>query len=410
MATALANAPATAEFRATREPSPTAASCNIAMRYRFGPGARHFDLGAAGFKKPAQFAKPLRSRGIIGCTLRKEPIMRAKQALSILSLALTVAAAAPAFAKDAADQKSLPTELIDALHAVFGKQTDTRAVHAKGIVLEGKFTPSAEAAALSKAPHLQAGATVPITVRFSDFAGVPAIPDTDPNASPRGMAVKFHLPDGSNSDLVMHSYNGFPTATADEFRELLIALAASGKDAPKPTPLEQFFETHPIAKTFLTAEKPAPVSFASLPYFGVNSFKFTNAKGDSTFVRYQMEPEGDAQYLTKEQLAAAGPNYLVDEIRKRVGDGPVRMKLQVQVAEPGDKIEDPSIAWPGSRKTVLGVVEIDKVDSDSDAAQRALLFIENAVPAGIEPADPMITARSEAYPVSFARRHAAAPQ
>ena len=102
----------------------------------------------------------------------------------------------------------------------------------------------------------------------------------------------------------------------------------------------------------MTAEKLAPVSFASLPYFGVNSFKFTNAKGDSTLVRYQMEPEGDAQYLTKEQLAAAGPNYIVDEIRKRVGDGPVRMKLQVQVAEPGDKIEDPSIAWPGSRKTV----------------------------------------------------------
>jgi hypothetical protein len=88
------------------------------------------------------------------------------------------------------------------------------------------------------------------------------------------------------------------------------------------------------------------VSFASLPYFGVNSFKFTNAKGDSTFVRYQMKPEGDAQYLTKEQFAAAGPNYLVDEIRKRVGDGLVRMKLQVQVGEAGDKIEDPSIAWP----------------------------------------------------------------
>ena len=69
------------------------------------------------------------------------------------------------------------------------------------------------------------------------------------------------------------------------------------------------------------------------------------------------------QYLTKEQLAAAGPNYLAEEIRKRVGDGPVRMKLRVQVAEPGDKIDDPSIAWPDTRKTVeLGVLEIDKVD------------------------------------------------
>jgi catalase len=308
------------------------------------------------------------------------------------------------------NQKSTPAELVDALNGVFGKQTDNRAVHAKGVVLEGKFTPSPSAATISKAPHLQQTA-VPVTVRFSDFAGVPTIPDTDANASPRGMAVKFKLPDGSDTDLVMHSYNGFPTATADEFRQLLIALAASGPNAPKPIPLEKFFETHPIAKTFLTAEKPAPVSYATLLYFGVNSFKFTNAKGDSTIVRYQMEPVGDAQYLTKKQLAAAGPNYLVDEIRERVADGPVRMKLQVQVAEAGDKIEDPSIAWPDSRKTVeLGVIEIDKVDPDSDAAQRALLFIENKVPAGIEPADPMITARSEAYPVSFARRHATAAQ
>src|SRR6185436_20592158 len=186
----------------------------------------------------------------------------------------------------------------------------------KGIVLEGKFTPSAEAASLSKAPHLQAGPTVPVTIRFSDFAGVPTIPDTDPNASPRGLAVKFHLPDGTDTDLVTHSYNGFPTATAEEFRDLLLALAASGPDAPKPTPLEKFFETHPIAKTFLTAEKPAPVSFGTLPYFGVNTFKFTNAKGDETFVRYSVQPETGGQYLTKEQLAAAGPNYLAEEIRK----------------------------------------------------------------------------------------------
>jgi catalase len=45
--------------------------------------------------------------------------------------------------------------LVDALNAVFGKQTDNRAAYAKGVVLEGKFTPSPDAASLSKAPHLQ---------------------------------------------------------------------------------------------------------------------------------------------------------------------------------------------------------------------------------------------------------------
>jgi len=315
---------------------------------------------------------------------------------------------ASAFAQN--DSKVTPAQLVDALNAVFGKQTDNRAVHAKGVVLEGKFTPSPEAASLSKAPNLQSKA-VSVTFRFSDFAGVPKIPDTDPNASPRGMAVKFHLPDGTDTDLVTHSYNGFPTATAAEFRDLLLAIAASGPDAPKPTPLEKFFETHPIAKTFLMSEKPAPVSFGTLPYFGVNTFKFTNAKGDVTYVRYQLQPAGGAQYLTKDKLAAAGPNYLIEEIKKRVGDGPVKFKYIAQIAEQGGKLDDPSIAWPDDRKTVeLGVIEIDKAVADSDAAQRALLFIENAVPPGIEPEDPMINIRSQAYAISFARRHASAAQ
>jgi catalase len=340
---------------------------------------------------------------------KRESLMKATMLVRALPLALLLLPSI-AFAANDSDEPFAPAQLVDALNAVFGKQTDNRAVHAKGVVLEGKFTPSAEAASLSKAPHLQS-TPVPVTVRFSDFAGVPTIPDTDPNASPRGMAVKFHLPDGSDTDLVVHSYNGFPTATAEEFRDLLRAIATSGPDAPKPTPLEKFFETHPIAKTFLTAEKPAPVSFGTLPYFGVNTFKFTNAKGEDTYVRYRLEPEVGAQYLTKDQLAAAGPNYLMEEIRKRVGEGPVRFKYIAQIAEKGDNLDDPSVAWPDDRKTVdLGVIEIDKAVADSDAAQRALLFIENAVPAGIAPEDPMINIRSQVYAISFARRHASAGQ
>jgi catalase len=80
--------------------------------------------------------------------------------------------------------------------------------------------------------------------------------------------------------------------------------------------------------------------------------------------------------------------------------------LLAQVAEKGDKIEDPSIAWPDSRKTVeLGTLEVSKAVADSATAEKALLFIENNLPDGIAPADPMIDARSAAYPVSFARRH-----
>ena len=171
-------------------------------------------------------------------------------------------------------RKAAPEQLVDGLRSVFGKH-HARAVHAKGILLEGSFTPTAEAKSLSKA-SLFAGGTIPATVRFSDFTGIPDISDATGDANPRGLALKFKLPDGSDTDIVTHSFNGFPVPTAEEFVTLLQAIATSGPDAAKPTALDKYFETHPVAKKFLTTQKAVPESYASITYFGVNSFAFTS--------------------------------------------------------------------------------------------------------------------------------------
>ena len=101
-----------------------------------------------------------------------------------------------------------PETFVDALNSAFGKQTTQRSAHAKGVVLLGKFVPSAEAASVSKALHFKH--EVPVTVRFSANSGISKIADADPRAAPRGLAIRFRLPDGSDTDLVTHSYNGFP--------------------------------------------------------------------------------------------------------------------------------------------------------------------------------------------------------
>jgi catalase len=302
-------------------------------------------------------------------------------------------------------QRSTPEQLVDGLNGVFGKQpAGVRAVHAKGVGLKGTFRPSESASSVSKAPHLQK-TSVPITVRFSDFAGIPTIPDTDGAATPRGMAIRFHLPDGSETDIVAHSFNGFPVPTVDEFRVFVSALAAGGPGAAKPTPLDVYLAAHPVAKTFLESQIPPPVSFGTVSYFGVNTFKFTSANGNITFGRYQLRPEAGDQSLPKGEVAKADPNYLSKEIRERVAKGPVEFKLVLEVAEPGDKLDDPSIAWPPARKKVeLGTIEITEAVTDNAAAERQLLFNPAAVPAGIEAEDPMIKARSEAYLVSYRRR------
>jgi catalase len=300
---------------------------------------------------------------------------------------------------------SIAEQLIDAQNVIFGKQKPgARAVHAKGIVLRGTFKSSGQASSLTKAPHLQ-GADVPITVRYSNFPGLFTVADADGLSSPRGMATRFHLPDGAETDVIGHSFNGFPAPNVEKFRELLIAIGASGPSAAKPTPLEVYLRDHPIAKAFLESQIPPPLSYATVSYFGVNAFKFTNAQGSTTFGRYQLRPEAGDKSLPKEELGKAAPDYLSQEIRERIARGTVRFKLLLEVAQAGDDVENPSVAWPQSRNKVeLGSIEITSVVADSAAAEGQLLFNPANLPSGIEVADPMIAVRSAAYKVSYDRR------
>ena len=298
-----------------------------------------------------------------------------------------------------------PKQMVEALHETFGKHPNARAVHAKGIILEGTFKPSPEAKKITIAKHFQ-NQISKITVRFSDFTGIPTIPDTVGLSNPRGLAIKFHLPDNSTSDIISHSYNGFPVATTDDFVKLLHAVATSGNEAKHPNNLENFFQSHPIAKIFLTSQKPASTSYSTLNYYGVNSFKFTNEKGISKYIRYQFIPVSGEHFLSTEELKNSSPNYLSEEIINRIKSNTlVKFKLYAQIAEQGDEIKNPSIAWSDKNKLIyLGLISINKVSDNSIEADKNVSFVPNNIPAGIEIADPMLQDRSKAYPISVKER------
>ena len=248
-------------------------------------------------------------------------------------------------------------------------------------------------------------APVPIIVRFSNFTGIPDIPDTNFNASPRGLAIKFLMPDGSSLDIVCHSFNGFPVATSNEFSAFLQAIARS-RPVAKPTELDRFLDAHPIAKTFLTTQKPPPQSWATASYYGVD------AASRSQMTRQRRAMCGTALsrrpafiFLSDDELKGRSPDYLADEIRKRVSTAPIRFEWFAQEAGAGDKIDDPSIAWPEGRPLVhLGTITIDKAAPDTPAADKSLSFLPGTLPLGIGIADPMLAIRNAAYPVSFHER------
>lgn len=304
---------------------------------------------------------------------------------------------------------STPAQMVDALHTAFGDH-HVRAVHAKGVMAVGLFVPSAEASTLSKALLFRVK-SAPVLLRFSDFTGIPDIPDTVGDSSPRGLALKFTLPGGPTADVVSHSFNGFPTATSAEFRELLLAIPVSGPDAPKPTSLDRFLGSHPIAKTFLTTQKRPSVSYATLEYFGVNAFSFTARDRKTIHVRYRFVPVTGEAILTADELAKVGPNYLGEELPKRLANRPITYKWVAQIAEAGDVIEDPSVAWPETRRLIeLGTIRITGMAPNGAALDRATMFNPLNVPDGIAAADPMLTIRKAAYPISFEHRQTTGKQ
>src|SRR5215467_13270288 len=197
---------------------------------------------------------------------------------------------------------ALAEQLLEAFDATSGLHPGFRPAHAKGLMCSGTFTPSPEAATLTRAPHATRPST-PVTVRYSDSTGIPTIPDNNPARSgPRGIAVRFHLADHVHTDIVAHSTNGFPVRTGEEFLEFLRAAAAFGAD--KPEALGAFIASHPNARRFVEAPKPIPTSFTREAFFAVTSFQFTNAQGLSRHGRFRIRPEEGTQYLSDEQATA----------------------------------------------------------------------------------------------------------
>jgi catalase len=303
---------------------------------------------------------------------------------------------------------ALSNEILQKFDTLFGVHPGFRPAHAKGTMLTGSFTPTAEAAALSKAPHLNRP-TTPVSVRFSNSTGIPVIPDNDQNADPRGCAVRFHLAERVHTDIVAHSTNGFPARTGQDFLEFLTAIAATDLTRFPGSPLEKYLGTHPAALAFVQTPKPPPSSFARETYFGLTAVRFISQDGASRYGRYRLLPVAGNEHLDAAAVAARGPNYLFDELEQRVAKEPVKFRVVAQLADEGDTVNDVTIQWPDSRKLLeLGTLSFTAPVLDEAHEQKQIIFDPIPRVDGIDASDdPLLELRAAVYLLSGRRRRSA---
>jgi catalase len=303
---------------------------------------------------------------------------------------------------------ALAQQLLDAIDALNGGlHPGFRPAHAKGLMCSGTFTPSPEAAKLTRAPHASRPSTS-VTVRYSDGTGLPTIPDNDPARSgPRGMAVRFHLGEHNHTDIIAQSTNSFPVRTGEEFLEFIHAATEFG--AGRLEAFGSFLAAHPNAKRFVETPKPIPTSFAREVFFAVTSFKFTNTDGVSRHGRFRIRPEAGTQYLSADEVAAKSNNFLFDEIGQRLAKEPVKLGVFVQMAEPGDDVADASVTWPDVRtETPFGTIILTARVDDQAPERRKIIFDPLPRVDGIDSSgDPLTDVRSDIYLLSGRRRRAA---
>ncbi len=306
----------------------------------------------------------------------------------------------------AATPDDLAQQIFDTMIQVHGNKPDHRPVHAKGIVCQGTFTPTPEAANLSKAAHFK-GDAVPVIIRFSDGAPDPMIPDNSPNAGPRGMAIRFTLPGDKQTDIVAMSHNGFVVSNGNEFLELQKSIVATDPSKPHPWPVEAFLGAHPAALKFVQDNAASPQSFATESFFANDAFLFVDKDGKKQAGRYKIIPFAGQHDLTEAEAKEKSPNFLIDDLKTKLAAEPIKYHLIIQLPSDGDATNDPSLIWPDDRKTIdAGTISVTAINPDSEAAQQALAFDPTNLTDGIELSDDEFPAlRSKVYAMSVARRH-----
>lgn len=242
-----------------------------------------------------------------------------------------------------------------------------RVVHARGAGAYGYFEPYDSLADVTAADFLQeAGRRTPVFVRFSTVAGSRGSNDTVRDV--RGFATKFFTREG-NFDIVGNNMPVFFIQDASKFPDFVHAVkpepqgempqASSAHDT-----LWDFVQLQPETMhmiMWLMSDRALPRSYRMMQGFGVHSFRFVDAQGNGTFVKFHWRP-------------VLGTHSLVwDETQKAAGKDPDFNRRDLwEAIEAGQ--------YPEYELCVQLVSEADEHSFDFDLLDATKIIPEEEVP------------------------------
>jgi catalase len=328
---------------------------------------------------------------------------------------------------------------------VIDHQPGTRWAHTHGLGVVGHFIASDVARRYCVAEHF-GGQRVPVTVRFSNSSSEAQRHDEWQDI--RGMATKFHLSgrgdDGTGGDpldvdvvdvdLIAVSLDVFIARTRAEF------LGVAKADRPRPVTREHWWQrlidrlrlelplvdpppgqvasgvagllayagTHRDAQAGVAGAgiQAVPMSWARVKYHAVHTFVVVDPDGVRRHVRFAWQPV--AGVCPIDDPLSAATDFLSTEMRQRLKVAPARFELKMTIGDDGDAFDDPTRAWPVTRRVVMmGSLYLDRVADDQDLQCERLSYNPMRLTAGIEASgDEILRARGEVYELAAEERGA----
>jgi catalase len=305
-----------------------------------------------------------------------------------------------------------PDRVVDVLGAMEKYMNNVpgfRRGHARGVAFHGHFTPAPEVAALTTA-ELFAGDRIDVVVRLSNGGASPYLPDraAAKRGNTLGFSVRFELPSADHSTWTALNVTAFAARDADDFLALTSAQRPELPGAqPNPLRFLAFVATHPhCAAGVKAAATLRPVaSFATTRFNGLHAYYLVDADGRRRAFRARWIPLAGVESMNPADDTVLPPQYVINEIKQRIGRAPVAWKLVFQMAQDGDPADDLTKQWPEHRPQVLaGELVIDRLHEDQELVD-GWVFDPTRMPPGIDLSDdPVLHFRSEAYWESHRRR------